>query len=356
MADENEDESQKTEDPTQKRLQEAYDRGDAPRSQDVVTLALLSVAAISIAVFSNTGAADFTRAFTRLLSEPHAMGADGGALLAAAWNLSGHLIWIAGLPLLFLFVTAILANLGQAPAVFAGEKLQPDLQKISPLKGFERLFGKEALVNFGKGLVKVCAAAAAGVWAAWPERGALIRLIAGDPAATGAAAIWLILKMLMAMLAVIAVFAVLDYAWQRWNFMQRMKMSKQELKDELRQTEGDPLVKMKIRQLRMERGAKRMMANVPKATVVVTNPTHYAVALRYEQGTDAAPVCVAKGLDNIALKIREVAGEANVPIVENPPLARALYRQVEVDREIPVEHYKAVAQIIGFVMKKRKAG
>jgi len=159
--------------------------------------------------------------------------------------------------------------------------------------------------------------------------------------------------MLGAMLAVVAIFAAIDWVWQRFSFMRRMRMSRQEIRDELKQSESDPLVKMKIRQIRMERGRKRMMAAVPTATVIVTNPTHYAVALLYESGKMAAPKCVAKGVDALALRIREI-GEANeVPIVENPPLARTLYAAVEVDADIPVEHYRAVAQIIGFIMRQR---
>jgi flagellar biosynthetic protein FlhB len=156
---------------------------------------------------------------------------------------------------------------------------------------------------------------------------------------------------MIAALAVLAVVAVLDYALQRYRFMQRNRMSKQEVKDELKQTDGDPAVKARIRKVRIERARRRMMAQVPEATVVITNPTHYAVALKYESGKMAAPICVAKGMDALALRIRAVAEEAEVPIVENPPLARALYASVELDEAVPPEHYKAVAQVIGYVMR-----
>jgi flagellar biosynthetic protein FlhB len=138
---------------------------------------------------------------------------------------------------------------------------------------------------------------------------------------------------------------------QRYRFMQRNKMSKQEIKEEYKQNEGDPHIKAKIRQIRQERAKKRMIAAVPGATVIITNPTHYAIALKYESGKMAAPVCVAKGVDLLALKIREVAKEHDIPIVENPPLARALHATVEVDEVIPQEHFKAVAQVIGYVMR-----
>ena len=151
--------------------------------------------------------------------------------------------------------------------------------------------------------------------------------------------------------SVLAVMAVLDYVLQRYRFLQRNRMSKQEIKEEYRQTEGDPAVKAKVKQIRIERSRRRMMAAVPQATVVIMNPTHYAVALKYESGKMAAPVCVAKGVDALALKIREVAEEHDVPVIENPPLARALYATVEIDEPVPAEQYKAVAQVIGYVMK-----
>jgi len=147
------------------------------------------------------------------------------------------------------------------------------------------------------------------------------------------------------------VIAGLDYFLQYNRFMQRNRMSKQEIKEEYRQNEGDPAIKAKVRQIRHERAKKRMMAAVPEATVVIMNPTHYAVALKYESGKTEAPICVAKGIDALALRIRAVAEENDVPVVENPPLARALHAAVEVDEAVPPEHYKAVAQIIGYVMR-----
>jgi flagellar biosynthetic protein FlhB len=163
--------------------------------------------------------------------------------------------------------------------------------------------------------------------------------------------------MMIALMASTLVFLVLgagaDFIWQRIRFAKRQRMTKEEVKEEYKNTEGDPHVKAKLKQIRMQRSRQRMMQNVPKATVIVTNPTHYSVALRYEAG-DAAPVCVAKGVDALALRIREVAREHDVPIVENVPLARALYAAVDIDETIPREHFEAAARVIGFVMQKRK--
>ena len=354
MADDRDD-SQRTEDPTQKRLQDAREKGEFPRSQDVVTFATLSAATFAIVVWGGEAGQIFIERFGGFLSHPEDFDASAGGILGLAWAVAAALAAILAVPFVAMLVGAIGGNLVQSPLVLSGEKLKMDLSKLSPGKGLSRLFGGEALVNFAKGLIKVACAGAAAVWAVWPDSNAIVSLVAADPRMTGASALTLTTRMLGAVLAVVAIFAALDWFWQRFSFMRRMRMSKQDIRDEMKQSEGDPLVKMKIRQVRMERGRKRMMAEVPKATVIVTNPTHYAVALKYESGAMAAPKCVAKGVDALALRIRELATENQVPIVENPPLARALYAAVEVDAEIPVEHYKAVAQIIGFVMKKRRA-
>jgi len=354
MADDKDD-SQKTEDPTQKKLQDAREKGEFPRSQDLVTFATLSAATFAIIVWGGEAGRIFVDRFGAFLSHPETFDASAGGILALAWTVAGALGLMLAVPFLAMLVGAIGGNLVQSPLVMTGEKLKLDLTKLSPIKGFSRLFGGEALVNFAKGLVKVICASAAAVWAVWPSSNALMNLIAADPRATGASALTLTTRMLGAVLAVVAIFAAIDWFWQRFIFLRRMRMSKQDIRDEMKQSEGDPLVKMKIRQLRMERGRKRMMQAVPQATVIVTNPTHYAVALKYESGTMTAPKCVAKGVDALALRIRELGKQHEVPVVENPPLARALYAAVEVDGEIPVEHYKAVAQIIGFVMRKRRA-
>jgi len=164
----------------------------------------------------------------------------------------------------------------------------------------------------------------------------------------------LALDVLGAVVAILFILAAADYLFQYRQWVERQKMSIREIKDEYKQTEGDPMIKGKIRQLRQARMRKRMMAEVPKASVVITNPTHYAIALRYERGMEA-PICVAKGIDTLALRIREVAGKHSIPVVENPPLARALHATVEIDQEVPPEHYKAVAEIISYVMKLRRS-
>ena len=240
-------------------------------------------------------------------------------------------------------------NVIQHRFVWSGEALKPKFSKISPMAGAKRIFGKQAAANFAKGLFKVLALGAVMTAVLWPERSRLDAMVRLDPNTLLGTTRTLTLELLGAVVAMLALVAIADYFFQYRQWFERQKMSLREMKEEFKQSEGDPHIKARIRQLRHARMKKRMMAAVPKASVIITNPTHYSVALSYERGM-SAPVCVAKGMDNIALKIREVAREHDIPIVENVPLARALYAAVKIDDEIPVDHYHAVAEIIGYVM------
>ena len=247
-------------------------------------------------------------------------------------------------------------SLVQHRLVWSAEALIPKLSKISPAAGLGRLFSKQALANFVKGLLKLLLIGAIMTALLWPQRARLESLVAVDPLAVLTIAQSLSLDLLGAVVAVLALIAAADYLFQYRQWYERQKMSQRELKEEFKQSEGDPAIKAKIRQIRQSKMKKRMMAAVPKAAVVITNPTHFAVALQYERGMNA-PVCVAKGVDALAKKIREVAGEHGVPIVENAPLARALHATVEIDEEVPPEHYQAVAEVIGYVLRlNRRAG
>jgi flagellar biosynthetic protein FlhB len=238
--------------------------------------------------------------------------------------------------------------------VWSAEPLKPKFSKISPAAGLKRMFSAQSLANFAKGLVKLVLVGAVMAALLWPQRDRLEGLVQTDIFGSLSLARSLSLHVVGTVVAILFFVAVADYLFQYRQWYERQKMSMRELKEEFKQTEGDPMIKGKIRQLRQSRMRKRMIAAVPKASVVITNPTHYAVALQYEAGMNA-PVCLAKGVDALALKIREVAGEHSIPVVENPPLARALHATVEIDREIPAEHYKAVAEVIGYVMKLRRS-
>jgi len=348
------DDTERSEDPTQKRLDEALERGDVAKSQEVNTWFVLAGATLILLSFSGSMSSGVAKVLAGLISQAHTIPLDGRGLIAAMQALALDTIAAVALPFVLLILAAIAGNIVQHRLVWSAEQLKPKLSKISPAAGFKRLFSKIAVANFVKGLVKLGLIGAVMAGLLWPKRGELDGLVDMDPAAILALTKTLSLEMLGTVVAILFVVALADYLFQYRQWYERQKMSVRELKEEFKQTEGDPAIKAKIRQLRQSRMRKRMMAAVPKASVIVTNPTHYAIALQYERGMNA-PVCLAKGIDNIALKIREVAAEHRIPVVENPPLARALHATVEIDDEVPPEHYKAVAEVIGYVMRLRGA-
>jgi flagellar biosynthesis protein FlhB len=347
MADEND--AEKTEDPTQKRLDEALERGDVVKSQELNTWFVIAGGTLILSTFSGSIGSGILAPMRNLIANSWMIRTDGPGLIALTQSLGYAVAAAIGLPILMLILAAVAGNMLQHRLVWSGEQLKPKLSKISPGAGFKRIFGKQAAVNFAKGLFKLIALGAVMTMILWPERTRLESMVRLDPASLLGVSNSMTVHLLGAVVAMLAVVAIGDYLFQYRQWFERQKMSLQEMKEEFKQSEGDPHVKGKIKQLRTARMRKRMMAAVPKASVIITNPTHYSVALSYERGM-AAPVCVAKGVDNIAFKIREVAKAHDVPLVENVPLARALYATVEIDQEIPVEHYHAVAEIIGYVM------
>ena len=353
MADER-DETERSEDPTQKKLDDALERGDVAKSQEVNTWFVLAAATLILLSFSGSMSAGITKILGGLIGQAHNIPVDGRGLLHTMQSLGLQTIAVIAVPFVLLVLAAIAGNMIQHRLVWSAEQLKPKLSKISPGAGFKRLFSKIAVANFVKGLIKLGLIGAVMTGLLWPKRDQLDVMVTMDPAAILALTRTLSLEMLGMVVAILAIVAAADYFFQYRQWFERQKMSVRELKEEFKQTEGDPAIKAKIRQLRQTRMRKRMMAAVPKASVIITNPTHYAIALQYERGMNA-PVCLAKGIDTIALKIREVAAEHRIPVVENPPLARALHATVEIDEEVPPEHYKAVAEVIGYVMRLRGA-
>lgn len=348
------DQSEKTEDPTQKRLQDALERGDVVKSQEVSTWFVIAGGTLVVAAFSGPMVTGLATSFRGLIANAHRVEFDRGGLMGLIDKLGVETLVATAVPVLVLALAAIAGNMVQHRLVWSAEQLKPKLSKISPIAGAKRLFSKIALFNFAKGLVKLAVIGAIMVWLMWPERHRLDTIVATDPAGVLALTETLSIKLLAATAAVLALIAGLDYLFQYRQWFERQKMSLREMKEEFKQTEGDPVIRSKLRQVRQNRMRKRMMAAVPKASVVITNPTHYAVALQYERGMNA-PLCVAKGIDSLALKIREIAREHGIPVVENPPLARALHGSVAIDGEVKPEHYKAVAEVIGYVMRLRRA-
>jgi flagellar biosynthetic protein FlhB len=352
---EDRDRSSQTEAPTPRRLEEARKKGDVAKSQDLPAFMALAGAAAVVLGAGGWMARNMAEALLPFLAHPDMieLGPRGGVAVAAA------AMKAAAPGTLILLVAALAGGAGsfiQHGFLWAPSKLAPDFSKLNPMSGLKRLFGLDGLVNFLKSLAKVGAISLLAFWIVKPRAADLPGLAAMEPAAVLPYTMEILKALTYSILAALAVVAGFDWFWQRQRFTARMRMTREEVKKDHKESDGDPHIKARQRQIRLERSRRRMIQNVPKATVVVMNPTHYAVALRYVQGEDAAPVCVAKGLDRLALKIREVAEQAGVAVVEDPPLARALYAAIEVDQTIPREHYTAVAKIVGFVMSGGRAG
>jgi flagellar biosynthetic protein FlhB len=344
----------KTQDPTAKRLEDAHKRGDVAKSTEVNTWFMIAGATFVMSSFSDSIANSLTVPLKHLLEQAGQMKTDGASLLLLAGRLETMMLTALGIPFALLIVAAVGSHLIQHRPVWSTDPITPKFSKLSPMAGAKRLFGKQAAANFLKGLFKVIVLGVVMAVVMWPEHERADVMVRIEPSLMLDVTRSMALKLMGTVVALLAIVATLDYLFQYRSWFERQKMSLQEVKDEYKQSEGDPHIKGRIRAMRVARMRKRMMAAVPTASVVITNPTHYAVALRYERGMPA-PVCVAKGVDLIAFKIREVAAAHDVPVVENVPLARALHAGVEIDDEIPVEHYHAVAEVIGYVMKLKRS-
>jgi flagellar biosynthesis protein FlhB len=353
VSDEAPEQSSKTEDPSQKKLDDAHKKGDVAKSQEVVTWFMLLGSATIFATMAPGAASGLMVSLELVMMNADRISLEGDGFGAFFNNLAMSLIGTVLIPLVVLSMSAIIANLIQHKLLFSGESLKPKLSKISPLAGAKRLFSSESVVNFIKGLLKIGVVGTVVVASVWPERDRLDTMMTADPLIILAVFQELGIKIFAATLAVVTIIAFADYLYVRQKWWKKQMMTMQETKDEYKQMEGDPHVKGRLRQLRQEKARQRMMSSVPDATVVITNPTHFAVALQYDKAM-GAPKCVAKGADAVAFRIREVAKKHDVPIVENPPLARALFASVEIDQTIPNEHFKAVAEVIGFVMRLKK--
>lgn len=356
MSDEPPEQSSKTEDPSQKKLEDAHAKGDVAKSQEVVTWFMLLGSAGIFALMAPGAAQGLMGSLELVMMNADRISLDGGGFGAFFNNLALALLGTVAIPLVVLSFAAVIANLIQHRPLMSAESLKPKLSKISPKAGAKRLFSSESLVNFVKGLLKIGVVGTVVVATVWPERDRLDTMMTADPRVILLEFQEIGIKIFMATLAVVTLIAFADYLYVRQKWWKKQMMTLQETKDEYKQMEGDPKVKGRIRQLRQDKARQRMMAAVPDATVVITNPTHFAVALKYDRAM-GAPQCVAKGADAVALRIRELAKKHDVPIVENPPLARALFASMEINDTIPNEHFKAVAEVIGFVMRlKQGAG
>lgn len=349
------DESSKTEEPTQKKLDEAHRKGNWPLSQEIpLSFIMLAALIFIIALLPGTLRnlfASLNFYIERVADLPMDTRNVGGIMLRALRDM----VLALWLPFLMLIIAAIMGTVVQKGFTYSWELLVPKFEKLNPIAGFKRLLAPiPQTVELLKGIAKMAVVTGVAYLALRPMVLSVEHFIGIDLLQLLEEVDGFVTTLVMGVTAVVFIIAAADTAYQRYQYNKKMKMTRQEVKDEHKQSEGSPEVKSRIRQIRFERARNRMMSNVPGADVVVTNPTHFAVALKYDTQQMGAPFVVAKGVDNLALKIREVAEENDVPVVENPPLARALYATVDVDEEIPAEHYRAVAELISYVYKLKK--
>ena len=348
MADE-----EKTEEPTSKKLEDARKEGNVAKSQDVsglVTLVVGIVVLIFYMKFVVYKMEQFYIYYLSFFSKQFTISDIVDIFLKSVLEVFILLAPIA----IAIMIAGVFGNVSQFGFLFTTKVLEPKLSKLNPISGLKNLFSAKKIFEGIKITLKVAIAFAIGfnLFISW--LGEIPKLEMFDLITQIR---WLVDKAIVlsfTMIAVFLVFAVIDFAYQKYSYKKSLKMSKQEIKDEMKNMEGNPEIKAKIRQIQMKMASQRMMGEIPKADVVVTNPTHYAVAIRYDRSKDKAPRVVAKGVDHLAQKIKEIAREHNVMIVENKPLARQLYAEVELEEEIPEKLYKAVVEVLVYVYKTKK--
>ena len=349
MSESNDEE--KTEDPSQRKLDEAKRKGQVASSKEVSNFfSLFTFTMIVMAILPflmNTVSNDFVK----FIREPESIEISSATFLQLGIGIILDLLKVVLIPCVLLALSGIASAFMQNGFNISIEPIIPKLEKISPMKGFKRIFSKKSLMEFFKGLIKIGIVGIVSYYSVAKDLNKLNTVAYMDFSTVLAFLSDLAVSILIGSTIALFFMAILDFMYQKHDFKKNLMMTKQEVKEEYKTQEGDPHIKGKLKQIRMEKAKRRMMAAVPKADVIVTNPMHYAVALKYEKETTSAPMVVAMGIDDIALKIKEIAAEHKVPIVRNPTLARSLYAEGELDHEIPLAHYQAVAEIISYVYK-----
>jgi len=351
VAPEEEDESSKTEEPSERKISKAKEEGDIAISQDVKSFIMLIGALFVVWLFAPIMSRWLINICSSFIEKSTDIEITPNNFVQVFQQSTLGFFKIMAIPFAIFMVLGIIASLSQTGFIYAPKKLEPKWDKLNFLAALPKFINKQKIVESIKGLLKIIVVSAI-VYNVLKSYIPQIELLptSGSFGILGFIHHITVLLIFTVTIAVL-VIAAADYAWQKYTHLQKLRMTKQEVKEEFKQMEGDPLVKSKIRQIRMDRARQRMMENVPKSDVVIVNPTHYAVALSYKIGEMPAPIVTAKGVDNAALRIKAVAEENDVPIVENPPLARALFASTELDQPIPLEHFVAVAEVIRYVMQ-----
>jgi flagellar biosynthesis protein FlhB len=348
------DPEDKTEEPTEKRLHDAMDRGEIAFSREAPLFASLSATLVALIFVIPGRAGTLFSALAGVIDDPAGWRIERAEDVLA---LAGPVV-LAGasflLPTAILLTAAgVLASLAQGAPRIVPERIMPDASRLSLRAGFRRMFGARGWTEFLKSLIKLTAVIAVAATMLLGQKVVLLSAMDSDPGMLPQHVLDLCVKAIAAVLVATLTVAGADLAWSRILWRRDHRMSKQELKDELRQAEGDRMIKARLRSLRLDRSRKRMLSAVPRATMVIVNPTHYAVAMRYVRAEGGAPIVIAKGADFIALTIRSIAQQHHIPIIEDKPLARSLYAAVDVDRPIPTEFYRAVAEIVHLIQQRK---
>jgi flagellar biosynthetic protein FlhB len=340
---------EKTEPATPKRREEARKKGQVGKSREIPSVAVLAAGVIFLYFEARHLASSMGNLIHRtFLSVPYMKDSDFTVFYFSHHYLGTFLSMIVPM-ILVLSVVAIVANFAQTGFIWSVEPLAPKASKISPIEGFKRMFSKRSMVEMAKSLGKILVVGWAAFSTIQTNKGRFLELVYQGKAEIMRFMGETSLDVVTRSCYVIAVLAILDFLYQKWEFEQNLKMTKQEVREEFKQTEGDPLIKSRIRSIQREMARRRMMEEVKRADVVITNPEHLSVALAYDALTMGAPTLVAKGANKIAFKIREIAKENLIPLVENKPLAQNLYKFVDIGQEIPPDFYQAAAEILAYV-------
>ena len=351
MVAEDDDDASKTEDASERKLEKAKEQGDTAISQEaksfITFIGMLFVVWLIVPSMLKT----FYSFSLKFIEDVATIPMDANHIQVILFESAFITLKMLSIPFVIFMVLGVFASIAQTGFIIATKKLEPDWSKLNVFAALPNFINMKKIVESLKGIIKIALVSVVCIIVITPY----LKKVELMPTMSTIAILQLIHKMVIMLIFTIVIavlaLAIFDFAYQKYTHLKKMRMTKQEAKDEYKEMEGDPIIKSKIRQLRMEKAKQRMMENVPKADVVIVNPTHYAIALEYKMGQMDAPKVVAKGVDAVALRIKALAEENEVPIVENPPLARALFASTNLDEFVPLEHFKAVAEVIGYVMQ-----
>lgn len=352
---EEKDKSQKTEEPTPHKLEQAFEKGQVALSKEINHWFILAGCTAIITLVLPYTMRTLKNIMLPFIASPHLLTQDFTSLHRLGDDIIIKVGFVLAIPFGIMIFAAISAGIIQTKMAITWNAVMPKMEKISPFKGFKRIFSVKSFVEFVKGIFKLILVSLSIYFILRQKFADLTSWICLQPISFLSISSHLIVLILTVILSILFLIAVLDFLYQKFEFIKNLKMTPEEVKKESKELDGDPLIKQRFRRIREARMQQNLMSSIPQATAIITNPTHYAVAIQYDEETMHAPIVIAKGQDYLALKIREIATANKIPIFEDPPLARLLFSTVELNQEILTDHYEAVAKIIQLVMKMKKS-